>query len=229
MCHVNRLTPSECLLKERTGRFTAIYSGNYHAQPFVLCFHFETPRILRNFFDKEWILNSFSIYKEWISNILSILSILSIKALISGSRYSCACDPFSAIKNSRGVISQSHFAFALITHAGSKQQRWRKAQAGVGAYLKYANWPLTPSHPHNNDPQQVWSGFSLFLISVLPSLGNQLLMREGLVATHNVKEHCCCQKSKRLIYAFTPMKSWYVHCAGSDILLYNAQTKISLE
>ena len=56
--------------------------------------------------------------------------------------------------------------------------------------------PLPPSHPHNNDPLQVWSGFSLFLISVLPSLGNQLLMREGLVETHNVKEHCCCQKSK---------------------------------
>ena len=31
-------------------RVTAIYSGNYHAQPFVLCFHFETPKILRNFF-----------------------------------------------------------------------------------------------------------------------------------------------------------------------------------
>ena len=100
---------------------TAIYSGNYHAQPFVLCFHFETPKILSNFFDKELISNSFSTYKEWISNILSILSILSIKALISGSRYSCACDPFSAIKSCWDVISLLHFAFALITHAGSKQ------------------------------------------------------------------------------------------------------------
>ena len=109
--------------RERTGRLLRfiLVTIMLIAQPFVLCFHFETPKILRNSFDKEWISNSFSTYKEWISNILSILSILSIKALISGSRYSCACDPFSAIKSCWDVISLLHFAFALITHAGSKQ------------------------------------------------------------------------------------------------------------
>ena len=75
--------------------------------------------------------------------------------------------------------------------------------------------PLPPSHPHNNDPLQVWSGFSLFLISVLPSLGNQLLMREGLVATHNVKEHCCCQKSKMAL-----------RCLYSHVILVCALSRV---
>ena len=108
--------------RERTGRNTAIYSGNYHAQPFVLFFHFETIKILRNSFDKDWISNSLRTYKEWISNILSTSELISTNfRLTIQLRYSCACDQFSAIKNSLDVISHSHFAVALITHAGSKQ------------------------------------------------------------------------------------------------------------